>query len=373
MNDFIQRIAQLGSGAGKAWFLGASLALAGLRSELTVRAASALPTPPPGIIDLHCHLAGIGAGDSGCWVSPALRRNWRFQVYLRTFGVSLPELEKQGDRLVADRLSAQLAQSRFVQKAVVLAMDGVIRPNGQLDTNRTEIYVPNEFVAAMVARHTNLLFAASVNPDRPDALARLDWAKAHGAVLVKWLPNIMGFDPANPKYTPFYQHLVALNLPLLCHTGPEHSFSRCDESLGDPSRLRLPLSLGVQVIAAHVAGTGKYHGRSGADILADLSREYPNLRGDISALSQINNLGCLQRALRRPEFSGRLLYGSDFPLIDTSLVSPWYAWQIPLRQRWAIARERNPWDRDVLIKQALGATPEVFTAPARLLHQVGMI
>jgi predicted TIM-barrel fold metal-dependent hydrolase len=319
---------------------------------------------------MHCHLAGIGAGGSGCFVSPAMRRNWRFHAYLRTFGVSLRELRQHGDPLVADRLSARLAQSRYVSQAVVLAMDGVITSAGQLDTNRTEIYIPNEFVADMVARHTNLLFGASVNPNRPDALARLDWAKAHGAVLLKWLPNIMGFDPANPKYIPFYRHLVALNLPLLTHTGPEHSFSRCDESLGDPSRLRLPLSLGVQVIAAHVAGTGKYHGRRGADILADLAREYPNLHCDISALTQGKDLGCLYRALHRPEFSGRLLYGSDFPLINTPLVSPWYAWRLPLRGRWSIAREPNPWDRDVRLKQALGAASEVFTAPARLLGVV---
>lgn len=331
------------------------------------------PEPPPGIIDMHCHLAGIGAGNSGCLVSPALRRNWRFRVYLHTFGVSLAELEQQGDYLVAERLSARLAQSRYVHQAVVLAMDGVTNPEGQLDPHHTEIYVPNEFVAAMVARHSNLRFGASVNPNRPDALARLDWAKAHGAVLVKWLPNIMLFDPANPKYIPFYQHLVKLNLPLLTHTGPEHSFSRCDETLGDPARLRLPLSLGVQVIAAHVAGTGQYHGRPGADLLADLAREYPNLHSDISALSQINNLGCLHRALHRPEFSGRLLYGSDFPLINTPLVSAWYAGRLSLSERWAIAREPNPWDRDVRLKQALGATPEVFTAASRLLNQAGKI
>ena len=47
---------------------------------------------------------------------------------------------------------------------------------GNLDPARTEFYVPNEFVAALAARHTNLLFGASINPYRPDALARLDRA-----------------------------------------------------------------------------------------------------------------------------------------------------------------------------------------------------
>jgi len=58
--------------------------------------------------------------------------------------------------------------------------------------------VPNEFVAEMAARHTNLLFGASVNPYRRDALARLEWAKAHGAVLGNGSPPIMEIDPADP-------------------------------------------------------------------------------------------------------------------------------------------------------------------------------
>jgi hypothetical protein len=37
---------------------------------------------PPGIIDMHCHVAGLGAGGSGCLVSKKLRHSWRFKIYL---------------------------------------------------------------------------------------------------------------------------------------------------------------------------------------------------------------------------------------------------------------------------------------------------
>ena len=183
---------------------------------------------PSDIVDMHCHIAGIGAGGSGCFVSPRMRNNWRFNIYLHSFGVTQKELSDKGDRIVADRISESLANSKYVRKAVLLALDGVIGPNGQLDTNRTEVYVPNEFVADMVAQHTNLLFGASVNPYRPDALERLAWAKAHGAVLEKWIPPIMGINPDDPKLIPFYKKMVELNLPLLSHTGKEQSFSRAD-------------------------------------------------------------------------------------------------------------------------------------------------
>lgn len=322
---------------------------------------------PGGIVDMHCHVAGIGAGGSGCFVSPKLRNSWKFGIYLRSFGVSRKELEQLGDDLVPDRVAATLGQSKCVTQAVVLALDGVIGSNGWLDTNLTEVYVPNEFVLAATARHPNLRFGASVNPYRPDALERLTWAKEHGAVLVKWLPAIMHIDPSDPRLEPFYRKLIELKLPLLSHAGQERSFSGATDSYGDPEKLRLPLRLGVTVIAPHIASTGKYEGERSSERLARLAAEFPNLYSDISSLTQLNKLGYLGEALRAPEFSGRLMYGSDFPLVNTALVTPWYYWgRLTPRQIFAITREKNPWDADVLLKQALGTPAEIFSRSAKV-------
>jgi predicted TIM-barrel fold metal-dependent hydrolase len=249
---------------------------------------------------------------------------------------------------------------------VLLALDGVVDKDGNLDTNRTEVYVPNEFVADMAARHTNLLFGASVNPYRRDALERLGWAKAHGAVLVKWIPPIMDIDPADPRLVPFYKKMAELKLPLLSHTGMEKSFSRATEELGDPEKLRLPLSLGVTVVAAHIASAEKYHGERGPDRLARMMGEFPNLFADISALTQFDRVGALKEALTRPEFSGRLVYGTDYPLINTLMVSPWYSWHLSLAQKFSIWRMKSPWDRDVMMKHDLGVPAEIFERSGKL-------
>ena len=306
---------------------------------------------------MHCHIAGIGAGDSGCFVSPKLRRNWRFKVYLRSFGVTQREMMEHGDSLVADRISESLAQSRFVSRGgfARAGRGGGARTDNSTPTARRFMCRMNLWLAwRLRLGHTNLLFGASVNPYRTDALERLEWARAHGAVLVNWIPPVMEIDPADPKLIPFYQKLVELDLPLLTHTGREKSFSRADEAFGDPEKLRLPLSLGVTVVAAHIASSEKYHGERGPDRLARLMREYPNLYTDISALTQINKPGALKEALTKPEFSGRLLYGTDFPLINTALVSPWYSFRLSLREKLAISRTKNPWDWDVLMKHDLG-------------------
>jgi len=347
----------------------ATLAIVFVWAILPARPYRPVEPLPAGIVDMHCHIAGLGAGGSGCFVSPRLINNWRFNIYLRSFGVTKKEMLAYGDTLVADRISESVARSKYVSKVVLLALDGVIGPDGQLDTNKTEVYVPNEFVASVCATHTNLLFGASVNPYRPDALARLEWAKAHGAVLVKWLPPIMEIDPADPRLIPFYKKLGELHLPLLCHTGEEKSFSHADDNLSDPDKLRLPLSQGVTVIAAHIASSASYHGERGPDRLARLMGQYPNLYTDISALIQINKPGVLKEAITRPEFQGRLVYGSDFPLINTALVSPWYSFHLSLRQKWAIWRNKNPWDRDVLIKQQLGTPAETFVRSTQMFNE----
>jgi len=313
------------------------------------------------IIDIHCHTAGIGAGESGCFVSPALMASWKYRVYLRAFGVTEKDLRREGDVLVLRRISEKLALSQRVGQAVILAMDGVVDEDGALDREKTEIYIPNEFIAEKTREFPNLLFGASINPLRPDAIERLEKAVQSGAVLLKWLPSIQHIDPADRRLIPFYLRLKELGLPLLSHTGEESSFTWTRDELGDPQRLWLPLSMGVTVIAAHAASNGKNEGEKNHLRFLRLARAYENLYADVSSLTQINRLGHLQRLLNCPELKGRLLYGTDMPLLNTGIVSPFaFLPHLSPKRLWAISRIANPWDQDVALKEALGAALEIF-------------
>jgi predicted TIM-barrel fold metal-dependent hydrolase len=314
-----------------------------------------------GIIDIHCHTAGIGAGDSGCFISPAMRRSWRYKIFLRAFGVTEQELLREGDGLVMRRISRNLAASKRVTAAVILAVDGAVDANGELDQSQTEMCIPNEFVAAETAKYPNLLFGASVNPLRHDALERLEQASAAGAVLLKWLPSIQHFDPADERLVPFYLKLKELGLPLLSHTGAENSFTKARNELADPERLRLALSLGVTVIAAHAGSNGRNQGESNHRRFLRLCGEFPNLYADISALTQLNRLTHLQRLLKHPELFGRLLYGTDMPIPNTAVVTPFgFPNRLPPRRMLEISRIDNPWDQDVALKEALGVPHGIF-------------
>lgn len=322
------------------------------------------------VIDIHCHTAGIGAGGSGCFVSSALRRNLRYRFFLKAFGVSESELEQQGDRLILERLAWGVEQSRHVTAAVVLAMDGAVDSRGHLDRQRTEIYIPNTFLARECRTYPNLLFGASVNPYRRDALEQLDQVAEEGAVLLKWLPSIQGIDPADATLDPFYRRLQELQLPLLTHTGSEESFTRAQNHLADPQRLRRTLEMGVTVIAAHCASNGRNDGQPNLQRLLPLFDEYPNLYADFSSLTQANRLGHLSRVLRHTEIHERLLYGSDMPIISSPITSPlWHAYRLPFAATCRLAAIRNPWDQDVELKRALGVTEEILGNTARVLAE----
>ncbi len=320
-----------------------------------------LPGSNKYIIDFHAHVAGLGYGNSGCFINETMRNNIRFPFYLMAMGVSKKELRENGDAIIFKKISDAVAKSSSVNKTVILAMDGVIDTEGNLDKNLTQIYVPNEYVYEQTQKYSNLLYAASINPYRKDAIQRLEQAKVQGAVLIKWLPSIMYIDPADPALIPFYQKMVELDMPLLTHTGMEKSFSSARDELADPQKLTLPLSLGVTVIAAHIATTGKSHGEDNFERVLPMFKQYPNLYGDISSLTQVNKLGFMRKVVNIPELQGRLIYGTDWPLQFFPLVSPFYhLGDINLKQALAISFIRNQWDRDVALKRAMGVKEEVF-------------
>ncbi len=327
------------------------------------------PMPDKLILDMHCHTAGIGAGDSGCFLNERMRKSWKYPLYLGAFGSTHDEVMREGDGAILRILSEGLRESRYVHGAVILAMDCVINEDGTEDWDRTELYIPNEFLVREFPKYDNLYYAASVHPNREDALERLEQAKADGAVLLKWLPAIHHINVADERYVPFYDKLAELDLPLLTHVGAERSFTTADHDAGDPVRLRLPLSRGVKVIAAHMASTGKIDGQRQIDRLIPLFDEFPNLYSDISSLTQINKLGFLAESIKQEKVVPRLLYGTDMPLPRTPVTSAWYFINyLTLPQILRIQQVKNPWDRDVLLKQALGVQPEIFQRPADFLN-----
>ena len=198
--------------------------------------------------------------------------------------------------------------------------------------------------------------SCSVNPSRAGALAELDRCAARGAVLCKWIPASMGFDPADPRWGPFYARLAALGMPLLSHIGTELAVTTVEKAHGDFGRLGAAMDAGARVIVPHAGNLRLF--RDEADweaLLAEMGRR-PDLWIDDSALCMLHRRRRLMKILAAPEIHGRVLHGSDYPLPAQPMA---FVDRIGLREARRIAGIPSAFEKDVVLKRALGV-PEAF-------------
>ncbi len=161
------------------------------------------------------------------------------------------------DESVVDRLLNQCEAMAPGFRTLLLAFDWARDETGAPVRERSTFHVPDAYAADLAARHPAVFeWAASVHPYAPDALDRLDAAKARGARAVKWLPSAQGIDPASERCDRFYEKLKYLGLPLISHAGDERAVRGFGEHLGNPLLLRRPLDAGVRVVVAHCASLG---------------------------------------------------------------------------------------------------------------------
>lgn len=314
------------------------------------------------VIDLHCHLIALGS-DSGGWFSPRLRRSIMTKWLFFKLGWKGGD-DNKFDRFYANLLAGLVRESETTDYGVALALDGLYDANSKLDTSRTDYYVPNDYVAQVCARHRELLFGASVNPDRADALEELEKVKEAGAVLVKWLPNSQGIDPANKKYIPFYRKLAELSLPLLSHAGYEHTIPSIDQNFGDPARMVTALEEGATVIACHAGASGHLHPVEFFDGYIKLLDRYPNLYGDLAALTTPSRFGYVSKLLAKDGAVLRHAQATDFP------VPPWpflFMGNLGIAKTVELSRIKNHFDRDIKTKLALGIPESCLYLGAKLI------
>jgi hypothetical protein len=297
------------------------------------------------------HIAALSDGKNGCYISPKMLHSPIFRYLAWRLKLPLNDPTKTNQLYVA-RLLQELRTAHDVRQAVILAIDGVYDSKGQLDHQKTDFLIANDYILALAHRYPQSFKAGvSINPQRKDAIQELERCVKQGAVLVKVLPNSQEFDPANPAYIPFYQAMARLHIPLLCHVGYEFTLAGKDQSLGDPSHLKLPLDQGVTVIAAHGMSFGLFFYEKYWDTFEELVKKYPNFYWDASALSLPNRVGMLLRIRRHPDIQGRMVFGTDYPL-------PCFAYPALLcghvRDYWELRKIKNRFDRHYRLLQALG-------------------
>ena len=320
------------------------------------------------LVDYHTHVAGVGSGGSNAFVNPRMR-SWRYPFHRLKFAVYLNACaikeEALTDSEYISRLVHLIRYNPHHGRHRLLAFDKHYRLDGTVNLEKTEFYVPNEYVFEVAAQYPDFFEPViSVHPYRSDATEELEKWSSKGGKIVKWLPNAMGIDPSNPQCDRFYEKMKEKNLVLLSHGGEEKAVEATeDQKLGNPLLLRRPLDHGVNVIVAHCAGLGtnedpdnpRRPSRPNFDLFLRLmeNRRYEGLVfGEISAMTQYNRVGKpLTTILEREELHPRLVNGSDYPLPAINFLIR----MNPLIQAGYLERAKKP-----LLKEIYGCNPLLF-------------
>ncbi len=319
-------------------------------------------------IDSHAHIASFGY-ESDCYVSEKMKESYKFYGYQYLFGLSEKKAMQKGDAYLFDVLNEQIIDSEWVKQIVLLAMDQVYNKKGEVQKDKTEFYIPNDYIAKNIKKYSTFLLGASVHPFRKDALKALEKVKLQGAVLVKLLPAIQKFQPDDPQIKDYYLKLKELDLPLLIHVDDEKAFSKSHVQYTDPSTLEFPLKLGVTVICAHAASMGHKNEKNNFQTFLTLAKKYKNLYADISGLMiKKTRFGHLKKVLADKELHSRLIYGSDFPLSSQIMSSPfYYREELGFFNALGMTLTSNTWDRNIELKKAMGTPESIFLNTEKLL------
>lgn len=287
---------------------------------------------------------------------------------LRSVGLQSSALREDFDRIYRDQLLRFVRESSL-DAAVILAHEDPYREDGtRIDCG--SFYVPNDYVLRLAREHPEFLPAVSIHPARPDAMDELEKCLAGGAVMLKCLPNCQNIDWNDRRYTRFLERMGEAGLLLLAHTGSERTMPVLAPKLADPRVLTRPLEIGVTCIAAHVGTGTMLLDVDYFEVFAEMTRRFPRLYGDNSALAALTfrlRPKTLRR-LREPELQARILHGSDVP-VPVSGALMWAFGMLGWGDWRLTAQIANPIERDVQLKRALGFSEETFTRLAGLLRK----
>ncbi len=316
-------------------------------------------------IDVHMHLAGTGCCGSGIRLSNTFRQRYTFRLLKLIQGISNKQMQTTIDGDWAQRISDYVRHSEL-DYGVVLGFDSSYDAHtGAEHIHELQMFIPSRWVFNVCRTHSNLLPGPSINPMRADSLDELDYCLAEGAVLIKWLPSAQNFNPSSTQVQPFYRKLAAARVPLLVHMGGERTFHTFNEAYSRVEHLRPALDQGVTVICAHTAT--RIIASVEADQTANLKAllaQYPNLYVDNSGLCNPGRFPHTPKLAKDTEIVNRTLYGSDWPVPSNAI---YYLGKLGPVRTLQLERQRNPLDRDIGIKRALGYPEATLTRASDVL------
>ncbi len=257
------------------------------------------------IIDIHSHM---------------INSNFDIKTFKHNFTTKMffLRLKTKNYEQYYEKMSQSLEKSK-VDKAVICAIENVIT------------CANNEQCVKICAENKNFLFGANLNPYDNDLENKFKKVIEENAVLIKILPSYQNVDLADKRCFKFYELLKEYNIPLLVHTGIEHTIKGGNQDLNNPIRLNAALNAGVKVIAAHLGAKLNFWEKDYFECWCNLARKYENLYGDLSAMIWFYRKSYLKKLLKDKELCQKLIFATDYPCYpyinlkaNSNIFDDWY-------------------------------------------------
>ncbi len=303
-------------------------------------------------IDIHTHLLSPKVKFERLYDKITVR------FFAKKLGVDPVRLMQQPFPTYVKAMSQSIRESQAVERACLFGVDSrVDKKGGEIHRDNTVCAHTDDVLRVAEENPGCYIPFLSVNPNRPDALDRIDEYVERGCFGAKFLQNYWGVDLGDHRYIPYYEKLKALQIPLIIHVGSEYSIDSFSE-YESCNMLDLPLKCGVTVIAAHM-GLGrilhkvrfwrnfskqpKYFDKD-YFLLIEKLKEYPNLYADISAILAPLRARALRHLSEQTDIHEKILFGTDYPVPFAVKIN---SYDLSRRSRANIQTIANPFDRYV--------------------------
>ncbi len=273
-------------------------------------------------VDIHTHLLSREVRFDRLFDKLAVR------FFARNLGVNPARLSQAPWETYVQAMAEAVRNSRYIEKTCLFGVDARVDDKGhELHRDKT-VCARNTDVIEVAHRYPGQFIPFfSINPLRPDALERIEEFTEQGCAGAKFLQNYWRVDLNNESLIPYYEKLQGLHLPLIIHIGSEYAIES-EKQFESSNMLRLPLEVGVTVIAAHM-GLGQighwlspwrnlsknpaWFDRDYFHIL-EMLETHDNLYGDLSAMLIPLRARALEHLTRQKQVHHKLLFGTDYPV-----------------------------------------------------------
>lgn len=239
------------------------------------------------LIDTHAHIVNPKFNPNN------IKLNFAIKMFLKK--VNFTNFENYVKSLIL-----QIHQSKL-DKIVIIPIEN------------SNICANNEQVLELCKNNKEFLYAVNLNPNDKNFVDNIKKAKNDNAVLVKIIPSYQNIDLSDNKYISFYELLKEYNLPLLVHTGIEHTFPSHNQELNNPKKIEIAAEIGVKIICAHCGTKMMLHEKNYFNEWINLALKYENVYGDLSAMLTPLQILNLKKILKDNDLKSKLLFGTDYP------------------------------------------------------------